>query len=246
VNPRPGASFTDADTDELPRIDAVGGTGPSRTGRLRALLGLLLLVLLCWGAVLAALSTGAADPAPAAPMPTGAMHTDSVHTDSMRAGPMQARPDPVVAGVLAVVGMVGLIGFVGLVAVALRATVCGLGDPHRTRRMLNRAWWATAAGTVLTLLVLGGYAAGEALPAAVDPALLSVTVDSDLGLPLRARLSGLVVAAVAIALLVKAAPADRVGRRLRGAAVLAGSAALAVTWTGAGPLAGAPFVPALP
>ncbi|WP_220186842.1 hypothetical protein [Pseudonocardia pini] len=102
--------------------------------------------------------------------------------------------------------------------------------------MLNRAWWATAAGTVLTLFVLGGYTSGASLPAALDPALLPATADSDLGAVLRARLSGLVVAAVAGTLLVEAEPTDRTGRSVRGAAVLAGAAALAVTWAGPNPV----------
>jgi copper transport protein len=146
---------------------------------------------------------------------------------------LRAAPQPVLTGLLVAGWAAAVVGFVGLVAVALRVAVAG--PVGRSRRLLIAAWWTTAGGTLLTLLTYGGYAARTSFWGAFDPALVPGTLASEVGGELRARLLGLVVAAVAVAMLLRSRPADRLDGWLRAGGVLLAAAALAMTWPTAMP-----------
>ncbi|MFS8103284.1 copper resistance protein CopC [Lentzea alba] len=107
---------------------------------------------------------------------------------------------------------------------------------RRIRVLLWSGWWSLLAATVLVPLLYGPYATGRSLTAAADPSLIAGTAGTRLGLAMLARLLllGLVGAAL-LRLLRRAEPAEATDlqRRRRGAAVLAATCALALTWSAA-------------
>lgn len=183
--------------------------------------------------------------------PVRGTFTFDVFSPSEPAGALEVATDrdPVVAGVhsatrfAATVLLVLLVGTVFFVS----AIWPGGARMRRLRRVVNRAWLGLVLATVCTLVSFGAYAAWAPAAGALDLGLLSGAFQSDVGAALLGRLYVLAVATVGVGLLLSGTQADSVaGRWSRGAAVVGCAAALAATWSYAGPrLGGTPTPVAL-
>ena len=146
--------------------------------------------------------------------------------------------DPVVAAVYTVavqVATAALLVGIGLVFALVLAWPAG-GTQRLVRRLITYVWWTLLISTLLTIASFGAFAARTSLGEAFDPALLSGTFGSDTGAALLLRLLVLVPVTIALVLLVTSPAAETRGERWSGAvAVLGCAAALATTWSFAGP-----------
>lgn len=121
---------------------------------------------------------------------------------------------------------------------------------RRVRVLLSSGWWSLLAATVLVLLLYGPYATGRPLTAALDPSLVADTAGTRLGMAVVSRLLLVGLAGVALLWFLRRADhgeATDLQRRRRGAAVLAATCVLALTWSaashsGAGDLTGLALV----
>jgi methionine-rich copper-binding protein CopC len=146
--------------------------------------------------------------------------------------------NPVVVAVYTVavqVATAALLLGIGLVFALVVAWPAG-GTQRLVRRLITYAWWTLLISTLLTIASFGTFAARTSLGEAFDPALLAGTFGSDAGAALRLRLLVLVPVTIALVLLLAGRPAETRGERWSGAvAVLGCAAALATTWSFAGP-----------
>jgi copper transport protein len=151
---------------------------------------------------------------------------------------IETRHDPAVtafyttARIASIAALALLIGAVFLVAVVWPEAA----RSKSVRRLVTYSWLGLVVATLGVLVSFGPYAAWVPLGHAFDPRLLSATFSSDAGGALLARLLVLVPATLGVAQLMTSAPAESRGERwLRGGTVLGCAAALAATWTFAGP-----------
>jgi copper transport protein len=135
-----------------------------------------------------------------------------------------AEPDggPLVGVLYGVARGVAFAGFCLLVGVAYFVTVCwpGGASRRRVRRLLWTGWFGLTGATIAVLLLYGPWVTSRGIASVVKLELLSTTMTSRLGIALLVRLGLLAL----LVLPLVARP------RLPVAAVVAGAAALAVTW----------------
>jgi copper transport protein len=160
-----------------------------------------------------------------APNSMGTPEIETVHDRTVTAFYTTAR----IASIAAMALLIGAVFFVAVVWP-------GAARWKSVRRLVTYSWLALVLATLGVLVSFGPYAAWVPLSNVFDPKLLSATLESDAGGALLARLLVLVPATLGVAQLLTSAPAEsRRERWLRGGTVLGCAAALAATWTLAGP-----------
>jgi copper transport protein len=160
-----------------------------------------------------------------APNPMGTPEIETTHDPVVTAFYTTAR----IASIAAMALLIGAVFFVAVVWP-------GAARSKSVRRLVTYSWLGLVVATLGVLVSFGPYAAWVPLSDAFDPALLSATLESDAGGALLARLLVLVPATLGVAQLLTSTPADsRRERWLRGGTVLGCAAALAASWTFAGP-----------
>jgi copper transport protein len=169
--------------------------------------------------------SGTFDFAVSSPQPLGTPEIETTHDPVVTAIYTTAR----IAAIAALALLVGAVFFVAVVWPAAAGS-------KPVRRLVTYSWLALVAATLGVLVSFGPYAAWLPVKDAFDPRLLSATFESDAGGALLARLLVLVPASLGVVQLMSSEPAESRGERWsRGGTVLGCAAALAATWTFAGP-----------
>lgn len=134
-------------------------------------------------------------------------------------------------------GFAALALLVGAVFFLVNAWPAGVGHPA-ARRLVAAGWIASLAATIASALAYGPYLAGRPLRQAFDGDLVAAVAQTRLGVALGLRVGLLLLLVPALLLLARrftgATPPGRVARLALRGAVLAGAAALAITWSMAG------------
>lgn len=144
--------------------------------------------------------------------------------------PVLAADDPVLPVIFAVFRWSGYAGLALLAGTLCVFVLCWPGGwaARRARRVVTAGWLVSLAGAAGSLLLQGPYAAGRSVAGVADPTLLAVTLDTDYGRYMVARLVLLAVAG-GLLLAVPGLPT-----RVRDTAALGCGLALPATWIGTG------------
>lgn len=134
-------------------------------------------------------------------------------------------------------GFAALALLVGAVFFLVNAWPAGVGHPA-ARRLVAAGWIASLGATIASALAYGPYLAGRPLRQAFDGELVAAVAQTRLGVALGLRVGLLLLLVPTVLLLARrftgATPPGRAARLALRGAVLAGAAALAITWSMAG------------